>query len=183
MNLLQYAFTLGDAYDMQTIRDRVAARRSRLSGLPGLRWKAWLLSEPTPRHPQPKTYAPLYLFANSASTASFLGGSIYEGVTASFGWTWPFQGPSLGVQSGLDAARACVLEVQTVKTHAELALALEDDLPGHPAEITQARMLDVARMQLRTYRFLDVAAAQVATESAHVVYEVVALTQPCGDAR
>lgn len=183
MNLLQYAFTLADTYDMQAIRERVAARQSRLAGLPGLRWKAWLLSEPTARHAQPKTYAPLYLFANGASTASFLGGSIYEGVTASFGWTWPYQGPSLGLQSGLDAARACVLEVKTVKTHAELVLALEDDLPGHPAEITQARMLDVARMQVRTYRFLEVEAAQVATDAAHLVYEVVALTQPVGDAR
>ena len=180
MNLLQYAFTLGDTYDMQAIRERVAARRARLAGLPGLRWKAWLLSEPTARHPQPKTYAPLYLFASSASTASFLGSSIYEGVTASFGWTWPHHGPSLGVQSGLDEARACVLEVQTIQSHAELVLALEDDLAGHPAEIAQARMLDVARMQLRTYRFLDIDAAQVATDAGNLVYEVVALTQPAG---
>ena len=85
------------AYNLTAVRDPgVMIARHLLDSLPGLRWKAWLLSEALPARPQPKSYAPLYLFDQPQDVHAFLCGDLYRAVTDSFGWTQPHHGHATG---------------------------------------------------------------------------------------
>ena len=178
MDLLQYSFTLGADHSMDAVRERVAAKRHLLDGLPGLRWKAWLLSEPLPGRPQAKSYAPLYLFDDTPSALAFLGGALYRGVTDAFGWTLPRHGPLVGALHGTPAgARSCTLHTLQLEDHAALHAALAPAKP--PADtLLVACQLDVSQMRLRRYRFRAAAPAAVDDAAADCVYEVVALSPP-----
>lgn len=175
MNALQYTFALDPAFDMQAIRDRIATRQRLLAGTPGLHWKAWLLSEPLPDRPQAKSYAPLYLFDDAASTLSFLAGAVYRGVTDAFGWTLPHQGPAVaGHAAALREAQACSLRIVALGNHDELLAALASQGSNHPDAVAHCRLLDVGRMQLRDYRFWNLPAKDVPPAAGDVRYEVVA---------
>ena len=178
MDLLQYSFTLDPAHRMDTIRERVAAKRPLLDGLPGLRWKAWLLSEPLPRRRQVKSYAPLYLFEDTAATLDFLKGEVYRGVTDAFGWTVPRHGPAIGsVAASIATARSCVLRTVALPDHAALrAAATLPPLP--PGALAEARQLDVSHLLLRCYTFRTATPDEVQDADADIVYEVVDVSAP-----
>lgn len=181
MNLLQYAFTLDPAHPMEAVRERVAAKRHLLDAVPGLRWKAWMLSEPLGWRSQAKTYAPLYLFDDTLSALAFLRGDIYRGVTDAFGWTLPLHGPAVGGTSESPgspvAALSCVLRTTRLPDHAALRATAEALVPPADA-VFVAQQLDVSRMLLRSYTFRACPAAEVRDTQAEIVYEVVAVSQP-----
>lgn len=178
MNLLQYSFDLDADHPMDSIRERVAAKRHLLDDLPGLRWKAWLLSEPLPGRHQPKRYAPLYLFDDLAATHAFLVGALYKGVTDAFGWTLPRHGMAVGtVAASIAGARSCRLHTTELHDHAALCAAAASNAP---ADVLQ---LDVTRMLLRRYSFSPCAPQELAATDADVVYEVVAVSAPGPAAR
>ena len=178
MNLLQYSFTLVPSYRMDAIRERVAAKRHLLDGLPGLRWKAWMLSEPLPGRSQPLTYAPVYLFDDANAVVAFLRGDIYKGVTDAFGWTMPMHGPAMGDATvALGEARSCSVHTTPLFDHAALRSATEG--PAPPADaLLVARQLDISRMQLRSFTFRAAAPSQVDDPDAELVYEVMGVTSP-----
>lgn len=188
MDLLQYSFTLDPGFPMSAIRERVAAKRHLVDSLPGLRWKAWLLSEPLPLRAQTKSYAPLYLFDDPQAVQAFLCGDLYRAVTDSFGWTRPHHGHATGRPSvTIDGARSCALAVCSLDDHAALRRALATSggpLPPsqmRPAEgtaLATVRQFDISRMQLRDYTFWTCEAAALADVHADLVYEVVAVSGP-----
>lgn len=179
MNLLQYSFEFKDDFDMDSIRERIAAKRQLLDDLPGLCWKVWLLSEPKAGLVQAKTYAPLYLFNSVHPLVDFMEGPIYKGVTDAFGWTRPLEGPWVNPQPfSLLEAKACSLHIAPLATHADLVAALEDSAQEMDTQIAQVRMLDLSRMRTCTYAFWSVAAEEVPRSNAKLVYDVVAISPP-----
>ncbi|MBE7942341.1 MULTISPECIES: DUF4865 family protein [Ramlibacter] len=188
MDLLQYSFTLDPDQPMQAIRERVAAKRDLVCTLPGLRWKAWLISEPLRGRPQPKTYAPLYLFEDTPSIHSFLCGPIYKGVTDAFGWTRPHQGYAITPgETEMSTTRSCALTVSTLNDHETLRVALEEAgravaLPAGSgiknAFLGTFAQLDIARMQLRTYAFWACEPEALSQLRSDLIYEVVDVSFP-----
>ena len=178
MDLLQYSFTLDPAHPMQAVRERVAAKRHLLDTLPGLRWKAWMLSEPLAARTQPKRYAPLYLFDDTPAALAFLRGDIYRGVTDAFGWTLPLHGPAVGgTPVALGAALSCAVHCTPLPDHAALR-ATAESMASPDDALLVVRQLDVSRMLLRSYVFRACPAVEVRDTQADIVYEVVAVSRP-----
>jgi hypothetical protein len=179
MDLLQYRFELDPGYRMDAVRERVAAKRHLLDGLPGLRWKAWMLAEPLPGRSQPKCYAPLYLFDDAPSTLAFLQGDIYKGVTDTFGWPMPLHGTALGpVPASIAGARSCRLRTTRLHDYAALRAAV-----AATTAAGEALQFDVSRMLLRRYSFSAAAPHELEAADAEAVYEVVAVSAPSPSAR
>ena len=182
MDLIQYAFPLDKNYSMDAVRQRVATKRHLLDNVPGMHWKAWLISEPLPGTLQSKSYAPLYLFENMESTLAFLRSDLYKGVTNDFGWTAPFHGLSLGTSltdapTSISLARSCTLRTFVLTEHASLlGAATPVSLPQ--GALLQARLLDVSRMQLRVYTFWPNPPSGLDHVDVDLVYEVVAVSCP-----
>jgi hypothetical protein len=178
MDLLQYSFTLDPSHPMEAVRERVVAKRHLIDGLHGLRWKAWMISEPLAGRDQPKTYAPLYLFDNTQATVAFLRGSIYKGVIDAFGWTSPLHGHvEEGALCALGGARSCAVHTTNMRDHQSLQAARGALAPADDA-ILVARLLDVSRMVLRRYTFRAVVPSAVEDADAELVYEVVSVSYP-----
>lgn len=187
MDLLQYSFTLDPSHSMAAIRERVAAKRHLLDALPGLRWKAWLLSETLPQRSQPKSYAPLYLFDSPQAVQDFLCGDLYKAVTDSFGWTLPHHGCAMGrPPRSMSGARSCTLTVSSLDDHAALRRAVSTSTgapfsPERPASgtaLATVSQFDISRMQLRDYTFWTCEASALTDVQADLVYEVVAASGP-----
>lgn len=179
MDLLQYRFELAPDYRMNAIRERVAAKRHLLDKLPGLRWKAWMLSEPTPGRSQPKSYAPLYLFDEAPATLAFLQGDVYKGVTDTFGWPLPLHGVALGpVVASIAGARSCRMRTTRLHDHAALRAAVA--AANAADEVLQ---FDISRMLLRRYSFSAAAPQELEGADAEVIYEVVAVSAPSPSAQ
>ena len=165
MDLLQYCFELDPDYRMDAIRERVAAKRHLLDGLPGLRWKAWMLSEPLPGRSQPRSYAPLYLFDDAPATLAFLQGDIYKAVTDTFGWPLPLHGMALGpVAASIAGARSCRVRTTRLHDHAALRDAV---VATHAAD--EVLQFDATRMLLRRYSFHAAAPQDLAGGGAELV--------------
>jgi hypothetical protein len=179
VNLLQYIFVLDSGFDMDAVRARVAEKRHVVDDLPGLRWKAWLLSEPLAGHVQLKTYAPLYLFDSGEAAAAFLAGPIFRGVTDRFGWTRPHAGLPLGLQdAGLSQARSATLSTAPLQDHEALVAAAQAPLALAEGEVGRVRMLHTATMQLRTFRFWRLPPQAHPAVGEQTLYEVAALSRP-----
>lgn len=188
MELLQYSFTLHPDHPMQAIRERVAQKRDLVCTLPGLGWKAWLISEPLPGRMQPKTYAPLYLFKDSPSMLGFLSGPVYKGVTDAFGWTRPHHGHAFNPhETQMAGARSCTLTVSDLGNHASLCRALQEASSvrkrwpgtGMPEDFLGAfQQVDIARMALRTFEFWTCEALALRQLPVDLVYEVVDVSLP-----
>jgi hypothetical protein len=182
MDLIQYAFPLDKNYSMDAVRKRVSTRRHLLDNVPGMHWKAWLISEPLAGALQAKSYAPLYLFENMESTLAFLRSDLYRGVTNDFGWTAPFHGISLGTSvtdtsTSISLARSCTLKTLVLTEHASLLGAAGPVTPPQGA-LLQARLLDVSRMQLRVYTFWSNPPSGIDHVDVDLVYEVLAVSCP-----
>lgn len=94
MLAMQYSFTLPADYDMSIIRERIATKGHLMDGFPLLVFKAFLQAsrDVGRRHAFENLYAPFYLWDSNEGMNSFLGGSGFAALTASFGWpsvkTW-----------------------------------------------------------------------------------------------
>jgi len=86
MIAMQYEITLPAGYDMQIIRDRVAATGHLLDAYPGLGVKAFLMRERGVDGATANQYAPFYLWADAAGAASFLwSGAGFTAILRDFG--------------------------------------------------------------------------------------------------
>lgn len=178
MNFLQYSFILDSSHDMDAVRERVALKKPLLDHVVGMRWKAWLLSEPLPQQLQLKTYAPLYLFTAGEALANFLAGPVFKGVTDTFGWTKPLSGLPLSlVDIGLEHARSATLSTAPLLEHQALARAASEVCTLERGEVARVRMLVPNAMELRTYRFWETPTTQHAPADDLMVYEVVAVSR------
>jgi len=94
MLAMQYSFTFPADYDMSIIRQRIATKGHLMDGFPLLVFKAFLQAsrDEGRRHASENLYAPFYLWDSNEGMNSFLGGSGFAALTASFGWpsvkTW-----------------------------------------------------------------------------------------------
>ncbi|WP_395673747.1 DUF4865 family protein [Inquilinus sp.] len=86
MYAMQYEITLPADYDMQVIRQRVAAKAPALDAFPGLALKAYLTRERGVDGSPVNQYAPFYLWASTEGMGRFLwGGGGFGGIVDSFG--------------------------------------------------------------------------------------------------
>jgi hypothetical protein len=93
MFALQYDFSLPADYDMQRVRDRIAAKGSVFDGFAGLIFKAFALTDRT-QGARRNLYAPFYLWADAASAATFLRGPLFAAVSDAFGTAHISCGPA-----------------------------------------------------------------------------------------
>jgi hypothetical protein len=85
MYAMQYAVQLPADYDMQIIRDRVAANGHRLDGFPGLRFKAYAIRERAEGDPG-NEYAPFYVWDDIDGMRAFCWGEPgYSSIVRDFG--------------------------------------------------------------------------------------------------
>ncbi|GAB7126001.1 DUF4865 family protein [Silvimonas sp. JCM 19000] len=94
MLAMQYRFTLPADYDMSIIEQRIRAKGPLLDDFDGLILKAWLSSR-RDDHALPaseNSYAPFYLWQDSAAMLRFVSGAGFKALTRDFGWpviqTW-----------------------------------------------------------------------------------------------
>jgi len=84
MFALQYDFSLPADYEMQRVRDRIAAKGSVFDNFPGLVFKAFALTDRA--HGAPRNlYAPFYVWADPNAAADFLRGPLFAAVADAFG--------------------------------------------------------------------------------------------------
>lgn len=85
MVAMQYKIHLPSDYDMQIIRKRVADNGNKTDGFQGLHFKCYLIQEKSVDGFE-NTYAPLYLWKDSAGMNQFLFSGYYDNIIKSFGW-------------------------------------------------------------------------------------------------
>ncbi|TGB07690.1 DUF4865 family protein [Streptomyces sp. MZ04] len=85
MHAMQYEITLPADYDMEIIRDRVAAKGHLLDDYPGLGAKAYLVRERGVDGSPVNQYAPFYLWNTPEGMNSFLWGPGFQGIVDDFG--------------------------------------------------------------------------------------------------
>ena len=83
MHAMQYQFEFSPGFDLQTVRDRVAELGPRFNDLPGLHYKAFLLSEASGE--QPALYAPFYVWRRPEGMREFLLSDSFTAVCARYG--------------------------------------------------------------------------------------------------
>lgn len=83
MHAMHYQFAFPDGFDLQSVRDRVAAIGHRFDGLPGLHFKAFLVSER--RGGDPALYAPFYVWKSPQGMRDFLLSDAFAAVCARYG--------------------------------------------------------------------------------------------------
>lgn len=134
MLAMQYSFTLPADFDMEAIRQRVAAKGPLVDGFPGLGFKAFLYARRGEHGPE-NIYAPFYLWDDNESMNRLLGGEVFAGVSTSFGW------PSVRLWSVIHAAKTPALrdaryfsrEILPIAPHTPLA-----QLQSSETEIAQS---------------------------------------------
>ncbi|MBO1334444.1 DUF4865 family protein [Streptomyces sp. VRA16 Mangrove soil] len=85
MQVMQYEITLPADYDMDIIRERVAAKGHLLDDFPGLGAKAYLIRERGVHGSPVNQYAPFYLWSTPQGMNSFLWGPGFQGIVQDFG--------------------------------------------------------------------------------------------------
>lgn len=83
MHAMQYQFSFPTGFDLQSVRDRVAEIGSRFDQLPGLHYKAFLLSEPA--GDEPALYAPFYVWRRPEGMRAFLLSESFKAVCDKYG--------------------------------------------------------------------------------------------------
>lgn len=83
MHAMQYQFAFPSGFDLQLVRDRVADIGHRFDSLPGLHYKAFLVSER--RGDEPACYAPLYVWRNRSGMHAFILSDAFAAVCEKYG--------------------------------------------------------------------------------------------------
>ncbi|WP_433747325.1 DUF4865 family protein [Falsibacillus pallidus] len=83
---MQYKVILPTDYDMGIIRKRVADNGHKTDGFPGLKFKAYLVSESGVNGNLYNTYAPLYVWNEADGMNKFVFEGYYDNILVSFGW-------------------------------------------------------------------------------------------------
>lgn len=85
MYAMQYKINLPADYDMQIIRDRVRQNGHFTDGFADLLFKAYLISEQA-EGAVANSYAPLYIWKDSAGMNKFIFDGYFDNIIRSFGW-------------------------------------------------------------------------------------------------
>ena len=83
MLAMHYRFDLPDSFDMQAIRQRVAAISGTFDRLPGLYCKAFLITDR--RSGGSNSYAPFYLWRDAPAMTGFLRSEAFRALVQKFG--------------------------------------------------------------------------------------------------
>lgn len=129
----QYSIALPADYDMGIVRERVATRGSALDALPHLGFKAYLIAEKGKYGSKENLYAPFYVWRSEEGMLDFLMGSMFAGLTQSFGWpavrTWaPFLYSSGRVDSRPVFATR---QIVPISPHTDLAALRAQERESH----------------------------------------------------
>ena len=109
---MQYKIILPKDYDMGIIRKRVADNAYKTDGLPGLKFKAYLVAEAAEDGNLYNAYAPLYVWNESEGMNKFIFEGYYDNILYSFGWQHIQIGVPLYVDFGEDFSKSkYVMEV------------------------------------------------------------------------
>ncbi|MGJ0191704.1 DUF4865 family protein [Pantoea sp. RRHST58] len=123
MILMHYRFTLPADYDMAIIERRIAENGAKLDGFPDLVFKAYLYAR-RDEGARANSYAPLYLWRDSAGMIDFLQSAGFARLTEDFGW--PVMQSWLGVKTPpvatLRDARFAALRHMPVAPYSDLAV-------------------------------------------------------------
>lgn len=121
MIAMQYSFVLPADYDMGIIERRVDERGRFTDCFPGLRFKAYLLSDK--ETDGENRYAPFYLWESPEAMNLFLTGPGFGGVSQSFGWpsvkSWIVWHAELAAR--LEGARFATRELLPILPYSGLA--------------------------------------------------------------
>jgi len=127
MLAMQYGFDFDDAFDMDTIRARVAAIGGRFSSVPGLHYKAFLITE----HPRDggNRYAPFYVWRDGAAMTDFLLSEAFRAVQQKFGRPVVQRWEAIALVSGPaanDVPRFATRETMAIAPDVDLAVAVPE---------------------------------------------------------
>ncbi len=124
MLAMQYGFDFDDAFDMDTIRARVAAIGGRFSSVPGLQYKAFLITE----HPRDggNRYAPFYVWRDGTAMTEFLLSDAFRAVQQKFWRPAVQRWEAIALVSGPaanDMPRLATRETMAIAPDVDLAIA------------------------------------------------------------
>ena len=186
MIAMQYRITLPAAFDMQTVRDRVAATGPLLDDYPGLGVKAFLIREKGVDGSTANEYAPFYLWADSAGAASFLWSGVgFPAIVRDFGrptvQTW-VGGTSRSAGGDLTGARYAVRTTRAlgVDTDVVTAAAAADEeaaaTVATPGVLLAAYGIDPQTWELVTFALHAERPARVTADAA--LFQVLHVSAP-----
>jgi hypothetical protein len=124
MIAMQYSIVLPADYDMNIIKQRIAAKGHLLDDFPGLIFKAYLTAGKNiaPAYSQDNLYAPFYLWQDSEAMNRFLGGEMFAGLAQAFGRpvikTWSVW--EHDITADIAGARFATREMATIAPYASL---------------------------------------------------------------
>lgn len=121
MLAMQYGFAFDDAFDMDTIRARVAVIGSRFDRVPGLYYKAFLITE-RPRDGGNR-YVPFYVWRDGAAMTDFLLSDAFDAMQRKFGRPVVRRWEEIAFVSGPAAN-----ETPRLATRETVEIARDDDL-------------------------------------------------------
>jgi len=188
MLALQYTFHLPEAYDLQCVRDRVAARGHLFDRLPGLAFKVFLISQKTGRATG-NAYAPFYLWDSMRAATDFLMGEKFDVVTQAFGWprlaTWH---PLAGRLKRQDARPLKARRIVTaLPIYPDLG-KIRNDMEGQAEAAEQDRAVDAyvmgydpSRNETVQFALFSGASPLFADLEDALEYEVLHLARPGGE--
>lgn len=153
MILMRYRHRLPADYDLERIRDRVAARGSRFDAVPGLVFKAFTL-EDRGRGATVNAYSSLYLWRDPEAAADFFAGPGFAAVVGSFGRprveTWLVFDLQFGRATG---ARSLAMTGRDLAEEADLATERNKEADAGRAVSGEADVLvSVSGLDTRDWR-------------------------------
>jgi hypothetical protein len=124
MLAMQYGFDFDEAFDMDSIRVRVGAIGSHFNSVPGLYYKAFLITE----HPCDggNRYAPFYVWRDGTAMTDFLLSDAFGAVQQKFGRPAVQRWEAIGLVSGPaanDVPRLATRETMAIAPDVDLAVA------------------------------------------------------------
>ncbi|MCX3062240.1 DUF4865 family protein [Streptomyces beihaiensis] len=183
MHAMQYEMTLPADYDMDIIRNRVAAKGHLLDDHPGLGAKAYLMRVRGERGSPVNLYGSFYLWASPQGMNSFLWGPGFQGVVNDFGRPVVQHWTGLAYEAGpatATVARSAVRRRTPVEPGADLAATAADAVD----EVTRLAAGDgvlyaAAGVDPRTWERVTFSVwAHGAPEAPGDVYQVLHVSQP-----
>lgn len=125
MIAMQYSFVLPADYDMNIIKQRIAAKGHLLDDFPGLIFKAYLTASKNAGtiDSRDNLYAPFYVWEDNEAMNRFLAGEMFAGLVQAFGWptvkiwsVWDCQ-----TSSDMAKARYATREITHIAPYASLS--------------------------------------------------------------
>ena len=132
MIVMHYRFTLPADYDMAIIERRIAQNGAKLDGFPDLLFKAYLYAR-RDEGAKANSYAPLYLWRDTAGLTRFLQSAGFARLIEDFGWPTLQSAVALKMPliETMRGARYAVVRHQPVTPYSDLsALSLDAALVG-----------------------------------------------------